>query len=80
LWRRGFIFISFFVLYKGSSSIQCRYNNDNHNNNCVDDADIIADTFEHRGVITTKVLPPVEKTKNFLKNLRNHFYNSNAVI
>ena len=45
--------------------MQCRNNNDYHNNDyCVNEI-IIGSAFEHRGTVETKLLPPLQKTKNY---------------
>lgn len=70
-------------LHKGSSSVQYRDNNDNHNNNCVNVVDNIDAVSKHRGMLyITKIVPPVEKNKElfYLFFYRSFYYEQAFVI
>ena len=45
--------------------MQCRNNNDNHNNDYrVNQLHFIKPALQHREFVETKILPPFQKTKN----------------
>ena len=60
LFGGGAYMLSILLLYKGSSSMQCRNNNDYHNNDYRVNEIIIWSAFEHRGLVRTKLLPPFQ--------------------
>jgi hypothetical protein len=46
--------------------MQCRDNNDYHNNDCGNNSYCICAAFEHREFVRTKILPPFQKNKELL--------------
>ena len=45
--------------------MQCRYNNDYHNNSGYRNNNIIYSALQHEGNCIANILPPILKTKNF---------------